>query len=464
MNLIELRGAGQVWLAPLALALVTAAPSPAAGQLTASQRLAIEDSGRVEPGVVEALQGSGRARVIVMLDVRSESGAPLERFRTTRARAALRRAGDSVRIAIPDDRFELAYQYRSIHSIAGEAGPEGVLALLAHPAVGEIGLDRVNRYDLAEATVVSGIKPVRRMGKHGKGVWVAVLDSGVDNGHGALRKQIKAQECFCTPGCCPDGSSRQSGAGSAQDDVGHGTLVAGAIASNGRGGAPRGAAMRASLLAMKVGNPIGPRTSDVLAALDWLLTEGPEVDIVNMSFGGGRGFKGNCDRRGASNRAYAAALDALRDLGVLSFTSSGNSGMSNRMRAPGCVKNCISVGAVYDANFGSVDWGDCVDPTSGPNGFVCFSDRSPKLDLVAPGVLIRGPALGGGSREAVGTSFSSPLAAGCAALLKRKYPDATADQLEAALESSPTLVQDPENSRQYPALDCRAAFDFLASL
>lgn len=447
----------------LAAALPCAGPLGAAEPLAEWQRFEMESSGRVDTDLIKALDRAGKARLIAVLEVRSDTGDVLRTFRSAAARESLWREGEAVLVGLPEGRFELIHRYRAISSLAGETDAEGVLALLEHPAVAQIGLDRVNPYNLAEAIPVARIQQVRGSGKHGKGVWVAVLDSGVDTNHPDLKKQIKAQQCFCSPGCCPNGSSRQSGKGSAEDDVGHGTLVTGVIASKGKV-APRGAAMKAKVLAMKVGDFFGPRDSDVLAALDFILTEKPEVAALNMSFGSINTWAGNCDKKGASNRAYSAAIKALRDIGITSFAGSGNAGSPGKMGSPACIGDVISVGAVYDESFGGLSWGGCSDPSPDPNELICFTDRSKKTDLVAPGFEIVSSAVGGGVLGVAGTSFASPMAVGCTALLKKKYPDATPDQIEEALESSSTRVDDPANKRSYPALDCREAFDFLGDL
>lgn len=448
-------------LATLTLtALLVPSSLPAEELLPASQRRALARSAKVESALVAELERNERVRVIAILDVRADDGASLERFDSYAARQALREEGDRVLTQLPADHFDLSYRYGAVNSIAGEADAEGVLALMAQPGISRVGLDERQSWTLGEALDVSNIRSVRGQAKHGKGVWVAVLDSGVDTNHRDLKKPLKKEECFCKPNCCPNGTSRQSGKGSAEDDVGHGTLVAGSIVSRGKVG-PGGPARNAKLLAIKVGGQQGPLTSDTIAALDWILQEMSDVRVINMSFGSLRSWAGNCDRKGVDNRVRSSVINGLRDLGILSFAASGNSARTGGMVSPACIKKVVSVGAVYDDNFGSVDWGDCLDPTTEANQLICFTDRSKTLDLVAPGALITGPQLGGGVDSNVGTSFSSPLAAGCAVLIRKKYPDATADEIEEAMTHSPTLAADPENNREYPVLDCQDAFDHL---
>jgi subtilisin family serine protease len=423
----------------------------------------LELTGKADRELIGALGRRERVGVIAIFEVRSVSGQRIGSFGSSSARAELRATGQRVLSRLPEGRVDLVHQYRGFGAIAVETDAEGLLALLAQPEVTHAGLDEPMTWSLAEALPLAGVSGVRRAGKNGKGVWVAVLDSGVDTDHKDLSKPLKAQECFCSPACCPDGTSRQSGKGSAEDDVGHGTLVSGAIVSRGKV-APRGAAMKAKLLMIKMGGQRGPASSDALAALDYVLNEMPEVRVINMSFGTIKTWGGNCDKKGAANRAYAAVFDALSVNGTLAFAATGNDGVATRMSSPACIRDVISVGAVYDDDFGANTFGSCQDPTSGPNQLACFTTRSAKTDLVAPGVVITAPSFDGGAASVAGTSFSSPIAAGCGVLLRKKFPGATREQLEAALESSPTTAIDPVNGRGYPALDCGAAFAFLSKL
>ncbi len=455
-----------LWIAAYALvvaAFLIPAALPAAERLPELARLELEATGRVDSELIEAFAERRRVGVIVMFEVHGEAGERLESFGSFTARSALQATGERVIGRLSEARVELVRQYRGFNSMAVVTDAEGLLALLAQPEVSHVGLDEPMVWSLAEALPLAGISSVRRAGKNGKGIRVAVLDSGIDTDHKDLKKPLKAQECFCNPACCPDGTNRQSGNGSAEDDVGHGTLVSGSLVSRGKV-APRGAAMKAKLTMIKMGDQEGPTSSDALASLDYLLTEMPEVDVINMSFGTVKTWGGNCDKKGAVNRAYAAVFAALRDNGTVAFAATGNDGSPGKMASPACVKDVISVGAAYDANLGGFDYGVCQDSTSAPNQLVCFTTRSAKTDLVAPGLAITTSSLGGGSATVGGTSFSAPIAAGCGVLLQKRFPNATAAQLESALKSSPTTAIDPINGRGYPALDCEAAFDFLSKM
>ena len=54
-----------------------------------------------------------------------------------------------------------------------------------------------------------------------------------------------------------------------------------------------------------------------------------------------------------------------------------------------------------------------------------------------------------------GTSQAAPAASACAALIKGAVPGATPEEVEAALESSTTLVTDATNGMSFPRVDCQ---------
>jgi subtilisin family serine protease len=98
---------------------------------------------------------------------------------------------------------------------------------------------------------------------------------------------LNQQIHFCASrdgtGCCPGGTTRQSGPGAARDDNGHGTNVAGVITSSGRV-APEGVAPDALILALKVLDKDGfaSSTAQVLSGLDYVATQRPDVRVVNV--------------------------------------------------------------------------------------------------------------------------------------------------------------------------------------
>ena len=186
--------------------------------------------------------------------------------------------------------------------------------------------------------------------------------------------------------------------------------------------------------------------SEIVAALDYVLNNQPSVRVVNMSLGTNALFAGDCDAANANAMAGAAAVMCFRTRNpnpVISFAASGNDSSGTMMALPACLSNVVSVGATTK--------GDVV---------AGFTNSNAKLDLMAPGVNITSTGLNNGTATDSGTSFASPHAAGCAALLLESNPNLTPAEIEARLEASALQVTDPKNNLTFPRLSCNALDHF----
>jgi hypothetical protein len=283
-----------------------------------------------------------------------------------------------------------------------------------------------------------------------------MLDTGVDTAHVDLAAKIAGQHCFNrNGGCLPDNSIESD---SAQDENGHGTHVAGIIASQGQS-SPRGIAADAGLVAVRVLSQSGSGfSSDVLAGMDWVVAYQPQLNVrvMNLSLGGGS-YGGICDQADANTMLYAAAVQAVRQAGITVFAAAGNGGQTEAMMAPACVSGVIAVGNVYDTSLEGFTWPNCADEAIVPDRVACSSNSSVELDLLAPGVQIRSTNLGGGESFKSGTSLSTPHATAVAALLLQANPQLTPDEMETVLEETGRLVTDLRNGRVTPRLDALAA-------
>jgi len=252
--------------------------------------------------------------------------------------------------------------------------------ILLDDSVGQIGADQVHT-----------------QGIDGSGVKVCIVDSGVDDSHFALNSLINEYDFV-------------NGDSNATDDNGHGTHVAGIVAST--NGTYTGVAKDASLMAAKVMNANGSGySSDVIAGIEWCVLNG--ADVINMSLGGGM-YPGSCD-----DEPVAQASNAAVDAGVSVFASSGNNGRTNYILAPACASKVISVGAVNDSD-----------------SRASYSNGSPELDIVAPGTYIASTYPGGSFAEMSGTSMASPHAAGVAALLLDADSLLTTNQIRTVMRST----------------------------
>jgi subtilisin family serine protease len=238
--------------------------------LILGQAATTADAAVVGPAVYKALEKRPQVRVMVTFD----PGVPFD-FSTPEAKAifdaAVRTIGDDILGRFLPGELALLRRYESVNALAGNVTLAGVLRLLTDPRILRIDVDQGGRAHLVEARAVAHIDPVLRVGFTGRGVTVAVLDSGLDASHPDLASDVVAEQCFCSGngGCCPNKSTSQSGAGSAEDDNGHGTNVGGIITSDGTI-APRRAAPDAKIVAVKVlaADNSFCCSSDVVAGLD----------------------------------------------------------------------------------------------------------------------------------------------------------------------------------------------------
>ncbi|GHC49482.1 hypothetical protein GCM10010349_13710 [Streptomyces flavofungini] len=295
-------------------------------------------------------------------------------------------------------------------SLTGERGTAS--------GVSRVWLDGTRRASLDKSVRQIGAPKAWQAGYDGKGVKIAVLDTGVDATHPDLKEQVVGAKNF-TPS--PD----------TKDRVGHGTHVASTAAGTGAksGGRFKGVAPGAKVLNGKVlGDDGRGSDSGIIAGMEWAAAQG--ADVVNLSLGGADDI-GVDPLEEAVNRLSA-------DRGVLFAVAAGNEGYRGSIDSPGSADAALTVGAVdgHDKPAGFSSEG----PRAG--------DAAVKPDVTAPGVDITAAAApGSGIEKEVGqkpegyltisgTSMATPHAAGAAALLKQRHPDWQAADLKRALTSS----------------------------
>ncbi|WP_405689360.1 S8 family serine peptidase [Streptomyces sp. NBC_01185] len=241
-------------------------------------------------------------------------------------------------------------------------------------------------------------------GYTGKGVTVAVLDSGYDSDHPDLAGRVTVSSNFL-------------GGDTAEDDNGHGTHVASTIA--GVDSTYRGVAPDASLAVGKVCDNTGScPTSAVLAGIDWAVNT-VHAKVVNMSLGG---------PADETDPAIAAINDLSASSGTLFVVAAGNDGEygTGTVGAPAIADATLAVGAV------DADDELAAFSSRGPRP----SDNAVKPDITAPGVSIVAAKTGGGHTAKSGTSMATPHVAGSAALVAQAHPDWSGEQIKTALMNS----------------------------
>ncbi|MDH3590173.1 MAG: S8 family serine peptidase, partial [Gammaproteobacteria bacterium] len=276
--------------------------------------------------------------------------------------------------------YEIMHRFQSVPGLTLRVTDGVVLEqLTTHPMVRRVDLEVGGSGGLAQSGPWVNADVAHANGITGAGRTVAVLDTGIDTDHVDLVSSLVQEQCLCNTGvdCCPTGGSSGSGPGSAEDDNGHGTHVSGIVTSDGTV-APLGIAPDSDIVAVKMMDATNGFccASEVTAALDWVLNNRPDVDAVNMSLGTFAEFAGDCDTETAWTINMAAAVDALRDAGVLSMAATLNNSNAFGVSVPACLSGAVAVGATFDNS----------------DTIAAFSNSSPSLDILAPGVSIRSTA------------------------------------------------------------------------
>ncbi|MFJ7300185.1 S8 family peptidase [Streptomyces sp. NPDC099088] len=285
--------------------------------------------------------------------------------------------------------------------------------------IAHVWLDGVRKASLDKSVPQIGAPTAWAAGYDGKGVKIAVLDTGIDATHPDLKDQVIAAKNFST-------------SVDATDKFGHGTHVASIAAGTGAksGGTYKGVAPGAKLLNGKVlGDDGSGDDSQILAGMEWAAEQG--ADVVNLSLGGGDTPEID---------PLEAEVNKLSETkGILFAIAAGNDGDlgEQTVGSPGSAAAALTVGAVDDKD-----------------KLASFSSRGPGLDgqikpdVTAPGVDITAAAAPGslidqevgekppGYLTISGTSMATPHVAGAAAILKQEHPDWTYADLKGALTGS----------------------------
>jgi subtilisin family serine protease len=440
----------------------------AVGLLTIALSAPLGAAERVAKEVLAELGREGQARVTVLFDL------PVGTAQASDRRAERRRQVSQITdelILVAGAGFTLERRFRVVPAVVGIVDLDALSRLERHPAVRAIGTDPGGRGHLDVARPLLGIDTVQApqpggLGITGNDVKVVVMDSGIDSDNSDFAGALVDEACFCSDGgdgCCPDGTTTQFGSGAAEDDHGHGTWVSGHVMSQGVDG-PKGAAPDADLVAVKVLDEDNGFccASDITAAFDWIADQHPDAAVVNASLGTNALFGSECSTDETWLIPMAAAVAEVAANGTLMAASSGNDESVGGIGAPSCIGDIMAVGATYKEDIVGTVSCSTPQPSPGVDEVTCFSNVSDEVEILAPGAFMETTALGGGTASGLaGTSFSAPLVAGCAALVKAARPDATAAEIRADLLDSPVRVQDPRVGAFFPRLDCLAAVESI---
>ena len=303
-------------------------------------------------------------------------------------------------------------------------------------------------------------------GATGRGVTVAILDSGVATDPDLVQptNRILASVNFA--------DQRVT-----RDPGGHGTHVAGIVAGNGTRSAGEfvGIAPDADIVDVRVLDSAGSgRISSVVRGIEWVVAHQAtyHIRVINLSLGAPVTVSYRTD-------PLSAAVEIAWQRGLVVVAAAGNSGpRRDTVISPGTDPYVITVGATDDA--GTVSRGD---DTLAPFSAWGAAEGNAKPDLVAPGrrivsLRVPGSALdtlfpdrvvtaqnGATYIRLTGTSMATPVVSGAVALLLEGRPDLTPDQVKALLtQTTQSYGQDSGVPLPDPIADGSGLLDVAAAL
>ncbi|MFD3451731.1 S8 family serine peptidase [Streptomyces sp. NPDC058691] len=294
----------------------------------------------------------------------------------------------------------------------------------AESGLGTVWLNAIQKAALDKSVPQIGAPTAWAAGYDGKGIKIAVLDTGVDTHHPDLPAGTKVVDV-----------KNFSDSGNSDDHYGHGTHVASIAAGTGAksGGKYKGVAPGAQIISGKVLDDEGfGDDAGIIKGLEWAAAQGAR--IVNLSLGG-------TDTPGVDPIEAAVNKLSAGDKAPLFVIAAGNEGdQASTVGSPGSADAALTVGAV-DKSDKLADFS-----SRGPR----VGDGAIKPDVTAPGVDITAAAAKGsvidtdpevphpadGYLTISGTSMATPHVTGAAAILAQEHPDWTGQQIKTVLIGS----------------------------
>lgn len=383
---------------------------------------------------------------------RSATGGPAERARVLRSQnpvaAAVRAAGGRV-----------LYRYAAVlNGLSAELTQSQAASLARRSDVARVQPVGIVRPYADGVSHIGADQVWHDLGYTGKGITVAVVDTGTDYTHAAFGGEgteaayNSNDPTTIEPGTFPtkkvvggydfvgddydvldqDPSNDEPDPDpDPLDPQGHGTHTAGTCCGSGAGGkVPRGVAYRAKILSYKVWGHAGASTSDVLvAAFERAVDPNSDGDLSDradvLSFSGGVDY-------GTADSLEALAAQGVVDAGTVFVAAAGNAGnFPFRTGTPASAPGVLAVGAT----------------TVGSDVMAAFSSGGPsrvsialKPEVVAPGVNISsaGVGSGDGAVQMSGTSMAAPHVSGIAALLLDRDRSLTPEQVKSLIVTTTT--------------------------
>ena len=320
-------------------------------------------------------------------------------------------------------------------------------------------------YSMANVTSMTGATGWWNAGYTGRGVDVALIDTGVSPvpGLDGVGKIVNG----------PDLSlESQNPAFSQLDTNGHGTFMAGLIAghdstltapyANAPASAYRGMAPDARIVSVKVGVADGGvDVSQVIAAINWVVQHrndnGLNIRVLNLSYG-------TNSLQGYASDPLSFAVEQAWNRGIVVVAAAGNTGYQRGKGAPGLADpgyNPFVIGVGGYDNMGTGPFNDDKMGTYSASSSGCGA-KCKNPDFVAVGSHLQGLRVPNGFIDAThpegllgsryfrgsGTSEAAAIASGTIALILQKYPNLTPDQVKRFIANNGQKVPGADSQAQ----------------
>jgi len=241
--------------------------------------------------------------------------------------------------------------------------------------------------------------------KHGLGITVAIVDSGVDLEHPDLVSNIVS------------GISFVAGSNDVNDGYGHGTHLAGIIAASANNAGIVGVAPEAKLMPVKViDDSGGGSAADVAKGIKWAADQ--QADIINLSIGSP-----------VSSRVVQEAVTYAHNTGALLIAAAGNCGGADYQMKGCSQQHQLDYPGVYARVI-------AVSATNHARTISDFSSHGAHIELAAPGEEIYSTYIEKAYETLSGTSFAVAHVAGAAAILLSANADLSNEELRAILQET----------------------------
>jgi len=348
---------------------------------------------------------------------------------------------DQVATFAAENDATVLYKYDLINGMAiNVPGEDAAARLRSLKGVKYVEKDITFHVTLDKAASIVGAPQVWDMGYTGKGVKVALVDTGIDGTHPDLKGRITQWKDLVNNKDTP------------YDDFGHGTHCAGIIGGNGAAsnGKYKGVAPEVQFVGVKVLSKDGSGSlSTIISGIQYAAST--DASIISMSLGSTQHAQSMDD-----------AVKAAVQKGKIMVIAAGNSGPGSKTIAcPADSPDALTVGAT--------DKSDVIASFSsrGPN-----RDGTVKPDISAPGKdIVSCRATGTNDGKAIdtyylsmsGTSMATPMVSGAVALMVQKKPGLTPADAKSILEKTAKQLgtKTPNNDYGYGRISVKNAIDYL---